>query len=313
MRYIISKQLLMSIVMISMSLFSTLNVFSQDNKQYDTQHNNSGVKTIYVSIPPLAHFVEQITTSNTGADTYKVVSLVSEGHNAERYIPTPKQLKALVSADIFFGIGLSYEKNIVASIKKKSDTLKIYELGTALERIYDDDHDEEIETEDYINGNPHIWMNFNNATHIIYEIYEILSSVYPTESTMLKNNHDAFHKKIVAIQQDVQHTFSSYQGRSFMIYHPVLSYYAKEFGINQISIQTENTGEASIKRVKTLYDDAISHNVTLLLLQKGYASKDAITFSKKIHAETAYITPLEKDWEHNMLFITDTIIQSFNK
>ena len=265
-------------------------------------------------------FVEQITASTDMVGTYKVVSLVSEGNNAERYIPTPKQLKALGSADMFFGIGLPYEKNIVASIKKHSDTLQIYELGSALERIYDDDHededndahDEEIDAE-HINGNPHIWMNFNNVESIIYEIYEILSSAYPTESTMLKNNYDTFHTSIVAIKQDVQNTFSSYQGRSFMIYHPILSYYAKEFGINQISIQTENTGEASLKRIKTLYEDAREHNVKLILLQKGYASKDAITMSKKIQAETAYITSLEKDWEDNMLFITDTIVQSFSQ
>lgn len=318
MRYIKLKRLLISIVFISM--VCTYTFARKDN-----------TKTIYVSIPPLIHFVEQLTK----ADTYKIVSLVAVGNDAERYTPSPRQLKALGSADMFFGIGLPYEKNIITSLKKKSKTLKIYELGNTLERIYDDDHGDEENDDDTMNdehleGNPHIWMSFDNVEKIVYEMYEILSSAYPAEQTTLKENYDAYIARIMTIKKEIQHTFSIYQNRSFLIYHPILSYYAKEFGINQISIQTENTGEASLKKIQTIYDDALKENVHLLLLQKGYDSKNALTLAKKIKKNmaanllkekrdgdvfflTAYVSPLEKNWEEQMLFISDTIVHSFSK
>lgn len=300
---IITKKFVLYLLMIITSVSITKGLFAQDipSKPFDEI-------VIVVSISPLEYFVSGIFPEAS------VVSMVTLGANAEKYNPTAKQMETLAKADIFFTIGLPYEKKVVSAVKDRSDTLKIVELGTSIERMeasHEHEHEEEDEEDEmHEKGNPHIWMSFENATIISQDILSFFQEIYPQNRILYQTNYDNLLQEIQSARNDVSDLLGGLQNRAFLIYHPVLSYYAKEFNLTEIAIQKADGVEPSLREMKEIYDVANENNVTLILVQKGFSDKTAKSLGNKLGANIEEISPLEEDWKSNMYFIADVLINS---
>jgi len=83
--------------------------------------------------------------------------------------------------------------------------------------------------------------------------------------------------------------------KAFMIYHPALSYMARDYGLTQISI--EHDGKApSPAHMKKMLEEAKAHNIKTIFLQKQFNIENAQVIAKEINAELIQIDPLSEDW-----------------
>ncbi len=100
-----------------------------------------------------------------------------------------------------------------------------------------------------------------------------------------------------------------------MIYHPNLGYLARDYQLNEISVEFEGK-EPTPSRLKGLIDEARKDKLRTIFVQKEYDTKNAKAIAAEIGAEIQIIDPLSEDWEKETTDIIrkvhDSLIQSSN-
>ena len=117
------------------------------------------------------------------------------------------------------------------------------------------------------------------------------------------------------LQNEIDKYQSSIMGekqKCFVIYHPTLTYFAKENGLKQYAIEEEGR-EPSITQLKELIQRAKSEDINLIFVQKEFSNRNIQVFIDATHSKAVEINPLSYDWEGQMLLITKEIAQSGKK
>ena len=121
--------------------------------------------------------------------------------------------------------------------------------------------------------------------------------------------------KLDKLQNELDKYQSSIKGekqKSFVIYHPTLTYFAKENGLKQYAIEEEGR-EPSITQLKELIQRAKSEDINLIFVQKEFSNRNIQVFIDATLSKAVEINPLSYDWEGQMLLITKEIAQSGKK
>ncbi len=94
--------------------------------------------------------------------------------------------------------------------------------------------------------------------------------------------------------------------KAFAIWHPSLSYFARDYGLNQIAVGHESK-EMPAKRLKEVIDSAKCHNVKILFYQKEYDSRQVESLSNAMGSRLVEIDPMAYDWENELIKIADEL------
>lgn len=284
------------------------------------QDSDSTTNNVYVSIPALHYFVTSI--SNGGVIP---ISLVKEGDNADNYTPTPQQLFDITQAYAFFGIGLPYEKKLIDRIIQQSD-IYVSIIGSTIERIpfdsdideegdshihEDSDIDEEEDSHIHEEGDPHIWMSMDNAPILAKDIYDALLKIFPDQKDNFTQGYEKTIVEITELRSLINEVIIPYKGKTFMIYHPVLGYLAREFGLVQLSIQWKGQ-ERSLRQMQEILNIAQVNNIKNVFIQEGFPDTSAKVIASKLGGSVETISPLMQDWKSNLIGIIDAIVNSFD-
>ena len=252
----------------------------------------SNKRVIMVSIEPLRYFTNQIA-----GDKFEVYTMVQPGSNPETYEPTAQQMMALAKSDLFIKVGgLGFERTWMKKIESNAPHTII---------INSSDGIIPIRTINGIEG-PHTWMSCVNAVIIARNIYQSLAEIDSKDSLYFKKNLEDFISTIRETNTKVRENITRDKHTSFLIYHPALSYYAKEYGLNQIPIEEEGRepGPIQLKEIITM---AKKRQVRTLFLQKEFANRNTKIIAKSVGAETVPINPLSYDWEKEMVGIAEKL------
>jgi zinc transport system substrate-binding protein len=90
---------------------------------------------VTVSILPQQYMVEKIA-----GDTVDVLVMVAASANHETYEPKPSQMKLLAKSDIYFTIGLPFERAWLDRFTAASPKLSVTDVGKGIEKIGLEDH-----------------------------------------------------------------------------------------------------------------------------------------------------------------------------
>lgn len=166
------------------------------------------------------------------------------------------------------------------------------------------------------NIDPHTWMSIKSADIITSNIAKALMDKYPEKAEEYKKKLRDFRKnKLDKLQNEIDKYQSSIKGekqKSFVIYHPTLTYFAKENGLKQYAIEEEGR-EPSITQLKELIQHAKSEDINIIFVQKEFSNRNIQVFIDATHSKAVEINPLSYDWEGQMLLITKEIAQSGKK
>ena len=91
-----------------------------------------------------------------------------------------------------------------------------------------------------------------------------------------------------------------------MIYHPALSYFARDYGLHQISIE-EGGKEPSPAHLKRLIDFARKEGVRVIFVQPEFDRRNAEIIARETGTQIVPINPLSYDWEVEMLKIAENL------
>ena len=89
-----------------------------------------GKEPVFVSIVPQKYFVQQI-----GKDLVDVQIMVQPGSNPATYEPKPQQMAALSNAEIYFSIGVPFEKAWLEKIAATNPRMKVVHTDRGIEKM----------------------------------------------------------------------------------------------------------------------------------------------------------------------------------
>lgn len=253
---------------------------------------------LYVSIPPLKEVVAGIV-----GDDYPIGILVPAGASPETYEPTPRQFIELNRAQLIFNVGLiDFER---ALLQKIGDRDKIVDLSVGVEPIAGSCSHGHTGKEHTHGVDPHIWTSPRALQRMASNAYEAIRAHYP-DSTKYAANHERLQRRLreldVRTAEKIERSGADY----VVIYHPALTYYARDYGLEQAAIEADGK-EPSAKCLSETIRKARERGVRKVLYQSQFPSSVVETAARDIGAQTAQINPLRADVIANIDEITDLI------
>lgn len=280
-------------------LASCKNVNSYNNGKDGLDPNKP---TVTVTIEPFRYFVEQIAGNDVNVNV-----MVPAGSSPETYEPTPQQMVDLSQSVFYFKVGqIGFEKTWMKKLQQNAPNMKVIDTSAGIRMLKTQSG----------NIDPHTWMSIKSADIITSNIAEALMDKYPEKAEEYKKKLRDFRKnKLDKLQNEIDKYQSSIKGekqKSFVIYHPTLTYFAKESGLKQYAIEEEGR-EPSITQLKELIQRAKSEDINIIFVQKEFSNRNIQVFIDATHSKAVEINPLSYDWEGQMLLITKEIAQSGKK
>src|SRR4249920_346978 len=136
---------------------------------------------IVVTIPVLKDLTEQV-----GGSHVRVTSLLTGYENEHTYSPKPSDLVAVRKARLLFEVGIGLEVWVSSLVKNAgSASLRVVTTSKGIALLRDrPDHDGVAQSaEEDERGNPHVWMDPENATTMMRHITEALIQIDPAHAT----------------------------------------------------------------------------------------------------------------------------------
>ena len=206
---------------------------------------------VVVTIPVLKDLVEQV-----GGPHVRVTSLLKGYENEHTYSPKPSDLVAVRNAQLLFEVGLGLEvwvANLVKSAGRPSLTVITTSKGIDL---IPDDQEGEAGHEDvgaHPRGNPHVWLDPENAVTMIRHVTEALVKANPDHAQEFLQNQATFLKRLDQLRAELADRLSKLGDRRFIAHHPAWPYFARRFGFVIVgTIQTQSASEPSAIQLQRL-------------------------------------------------------------
>lgn len=269
--------------------------------------NSDSCRTSFtVSIEPQKYLLEQLA-----GDSVDVVVLLDNGANPETFEPSASKRMAAERSKAFFATGtLPFERTITGSI---GDGVEIVNTSEGIEFAYgthshhhagEADHHDEHGAND---ADPHVWTSVANARIMARNMADGLKKIDPENSAAYESRLSALNQRLDSIDTVIRDRVS-HANKNFAIWHPSLTYFARDYGLNQIAVGSESK-EISAKRLAEIVGQAKGDSVGVFFFQKEYDSRQAETINEILGSRIVTINPLSYDWEGQL----DTISLELSK
>jgi zinc transport system substrate-binding protein len=248
---------------------------------------NAGIINSVVSVLPQKMFVEII-----GGDKVSVSLMVKPGNSPHTYEPKPSQMKDISKANLYFSIGVEFEKVWLKRFSNQNKEMKIVDIGMGVKRI---------------NKDPHIWVSPLNVKIIVNNIYKSLVKADNKNRNYYKKNLDNYLLFIETANIKIKNILKDTpKGTKFMVFHPAWGYFARDYNLIQIPIEVDGKSPKP-KGLKKLIDTARDLKVSAIFTQPEFSPKVANQIAKELNIKVIKATPLALNWEQNLINLSKAI------
>ena len=242
---------------------------------------NDNANKITVSIEPLRYLTEQIV-----GDRFEVVTMVPKGSSPETYEPTARQMADLSESILYIKVGeLGFERTWMPRLTSNAPHITVVNSSEGITSHIGDD--------------PHSWMSARNAIIMAHNIYEAVKRIDVKDSVFFRQRLDSLCNVIHATDKYIRQTTAQAHCKSFIIYHPALTYFASDYGLEQLALE-EHGREPSAAELEQIISTARAKGVTTMFIQREFANRTVDIIINTIGARKVEINPLGYDWNKEM-------------
>lgn len=238
---------------------------------------------ITVSIEPQRWLLERIVGNRMEVNT-----LLANGGNPESYEPAFSHLAELERSACYMQVGhLGFEQAVLDKIKINNPDLPVVDTSEDIVLIVDDHaHSRGVD--------PHVWSSPRNARVMAENMLEAVVEFDAENAAYYRDNFNRLVATIDSIDGVCGALLDSVQGSAFMVMHPSLSYFARDYGLRQFAVGAEGK-EHSVHDTRVLLDEAADNKVSVFLVDKDFNSTNAAVLSGS-GIRVATINPLNYEW-----------------
>ena len=242
---------------------------------------NDNANKITVSIEPLRYLTEQIV-----GDRFEVVTMVPKGSSPETYEPTARQMADLSESILYIKVGeLGFERTWMPRLTSNAPHITVVNSSEGITSHIGDD--------------PHSWMSARNAIIMAHNIYEAVKRIDVKDSVFFRQRLDSLCNVIHATDKYIKQTTAKALCKSFIIYHPALTYFASDYGLEQLALE-EHGREPSAAELEQIISTARAKGVKTMFVQREFANRNVDIITNTIGARKVEINPLGYDWNKEM-------------
>jgi zinc transport system substrate-binding protein len=281
---------------LSLGLLSIILLGSCSNQQPQQQLDK---KTIAVSILPQKYFIDQLAGNH-----YNTIVMLPQGSNHETFEPTALQLTDLSRASAYFYLGhLAFEKTLLQGLRESNTQIQFIDCSKnvrLLEGACDHEHGEE-----HNHGvDPHTWISPTTVREMVKEMITTLTAIDPSFTDTLNINAQKVYKQIDSLDFVLRETVKNTSTKGVMLFHPILSYMARDYGFEQYAIENEGK-EPSPQELKSVIEKAKKANIKVIFVQQEFDTERAKIVADEVGAAVVMLDPLGYRWDQNISSIID--------
>ncbi|EGQ2238631.1 zinc ABC transporter solute-binding protein [Campylobacter coli] len=247
---------------------------------------NLNLPLISVSIAPQAFFVKKIA-----GDTLNINILSTNTHKPKS---KSNPMKKLEKSELYFTIGLEFEKKLTDKLEQKFPKVKIIDMqeNISLAKASSSDSEEILD--------PFTWLDPILVQNIALNTYNALVQKYPQNKSLYKHNLDKFLTELDVLNLQISSKLQKVKNKEFITYHPAWSYFAKRYNLVQ---NYEAALEKKLKNedLKNLGKLIKEKNIKVVFVQTRFPENAAKTLAKECDAKIYKIDHLSYDWENELL------------
>lgn len=270
-----------------------------------TKKSKEVANIITVSILPQKTFVEKIA-----GDDFEINVLIPRGSSPASYSLLPSQLRRVANSAIWFRIGyIGFEYSWTDRIAAANKNMKVVDLSRGLDLIADEmeQHGDHV----HMNGvDPHTWLSPVLVKQMANKIADELSKLRPDASKKYQSNYLKFAKEIDDLYTQIEAQLKEFKGRKFVVFHPSLTYFARDFGLEQYSLETGGK-EPTPQQLARVVDLAKSEDIRVIYIQDEFDREHARVFAEEIGGEIIQLSPLNLAWAKNLKKISTILETNF--
>ena len=256
---------------------------------------------ITVSIEPQRAILENLV-----GDRYTIQTMLSRGADPETFDPTVASRRMADNSDAYFSIGVfPFEENLRQSLPEKT---KYVDVSAGIDRMYGTHGHSHAHSHSHGHeeADPHIWTSVANMKKVAANMTDALCTLDSADAKIYRDRLSILENHLDSLDRALGDKLNGTAGKSFAIWHPSLSYFARDYGLKQISVGHESK-EMPAKRLKAVIDSVRSENVTVLFFQKEYDVRQAQSLNDAIGSIFIEIDPMAYDWETELIKISDEL------
>ncbi|KIM13231.1 MAG: zinc ABC transporter substrate-binding protein [Sulfurovum sp. FS08-3] len=255
---------------------------------------------VAVSVLPQVTFVKAI-----GGEKVEVALMVEPGHSPHAYEPKPSQMRQISKAQLYFAIGVEFEKVWLERFASQNRAMKIIDTTqniTKMAMAHDDHHHEG-------GFDPHIWTSPSNVKIIAQNIYDGLIGVDRANEAYYKANFESFLSKIDSVDSSIREILKNTpKGAKFMVFHPAWGYFATSYGLVQLPIEVEGK-EPKPQAVAQLIAKAKKESIKAIFTAPEFSDTVAKTIADELGIAVLKLSPLNPKWDENLIELAKAIAQ----
>ena len=243
--------------------------------------------TVTVTISPYKYFVDQIAKGKVNVNV-----MVSNGNNPETYEPYAQQMMELSKSALYLKVGsIGFEQTWMKKLQDNAPEMKVIDTSVGIKPAKTPGG----------NIDPHVWMSCSNARIIASNILKALCELEPKNKAFFEKNYQSLLSIIDKRDSTIKESFKKDPDlvRKFVIYHPILTYFARDYQLEQLAIEEEGR-EPSASQLKSLIERARKEKIKFCLIQAEFANRNTTTFINESHTKPMDINPLQGDWNWAM-------------
>ncbi|MCO6440794.1 MAG: zinc ABC transporter substrate-binding protein [Nitrococcus mobilis] len=256
---------------------------------------------VFVSVAPEKTFVTRV-----GGHRVQVAVMVQPGSSPHTYEPTPRQIAALVDSDLYFRIGVPFERSWMQRIRSMNPRMKVIDLREGLSPRNGTDHRHPGTEHGPSLQDFHIWTSPRRVIAMAARIRDALTDSDPAGASAYEANYQAFAADLRALDAEIRSLLAGSSKRRFLVFHPAWGYFADEYGLQQIAIEVggKTPGAAALGR---LIERAKREEIHTIFVQRQYSSASALAVARALDARIIRVDPLAEDYAASLLHLARSL------
>ena len=239
--------------------------------------------------------LKSLTEALGGADI-AASHLIPPTVNAEDYQPKPQDLARVKAADLIIRVGVDYDLWLDRLLAQAPDALRRggsrhVDASSAIALV--DVRSASLGAGDghaHGSGNPHYWLDPNNAAIITGTLLEALARIDPGHAKAFERRRIEFLDSLERKRPEWEARLAPLQGKAIVAYHNTWAYFARRYRLRIVGFVEVREGVAPTPAhlaglIKTMREQ----QVTILIRQPHESSRDVDFLALRTNARIAIL------------------------
>ncbi len=250
--------------------------------------------SIAVSISPQAYFLKKIS-----GEWINCLVLIPSGANHDVVETTISQARALAKAKTLFSIGHpNYvgERTWIERLKEIAPNLVIVPV---------------LSVSDFNADDIHVWTSPILMEKMVQIMGDEMGRMLPEHRDELAERTKFAVQEIRSVSSDIHAQLDSYRGEHFLVLHPSWGYFAMEYGLRQLAIETDEK-EPGPGQLRELVREARNAGIGWVYADRGYSASSIAPISEALSLKSETVDVLAENWPAEMRRMGSLLLEEFS-